>query len=216
MESHRDMSRNPDHAAVSHWPAQSPVLTDGVVLLRAPRADDIDDITRGAADPEVQRYTTVPSPYLREHAEWFVDHFGGASWGIAEPFGIDGGGPALLQAAFAITEVPDDQFLGAVGLHNVDLEAASGEVGYWMSPGSRGRGLMTRTLGLVLAWAFDEVGLSAVSWEAMVGNDSSRSVAEAHGFEIDGTGVCTNGAGLESPAWTATLTAQKFRDHRAG
>ena len=198
------------------WPAASPTLTDGVVLLRAPRPSDVDDITAGARDPDVQRFTKVPSPYEREHAQWFVDRFGVDGWGDANASGPDAEHSDLKQSAFAVTEVPLEQFVGAIGLHDVDLVRGEGEVGYWLSPAARGRGVMTRAVGLLLTWAFDTLELATVRWEAVMGNDSSRAIAEKHGFVLDGTGVCTNGAGLESPAWTATLTADQFRRCHAG
>ena len=41
----------------------APTLTDGVVLLRLPEPHDIRTLTLGGQDPEVARWTNLPSPY---------------------------------------------------------------------------------------------------------------------------------------------------------
>ena len=47
------------------------MLTDGVITLRHPTMDDVDAICAGCQDPEVPKWTGVPSPYTRENAvEW--------------------------------------------------------------------------------------------------------------------------------------------------
>lgn len=47
-------------------------LTDGTVVLSPPTDADVDAIFLACQDPEIQAWTTVPSPYEREHAEGFV------------------------------------------------------------------------------------------------------------------------------------------------
>ena len=43
------------------------------LVLRLPRADDVDPIMRACQDPENQRWlTALPSPYTRADAEFFV------------------------------------------------------------------------------------------------------------------------------------------------
>ena len=61
--------------------------------LSAPTEADIDAITELCQDDEVSRWTTIPTPYLRSDAEWFVrevarrglaqDTVG--TWGIRTP-----------------------------------------------------------------------------------------------------------------------------------
>ena len=155
-----------------------PALTDGVVLLREPRASDGDAIVAGATTPDVVRYTHVPSPY-------------GAD-GLADLLRITGDGwAAATDAVFAICDAAEPaELLGLVGLHGVDLTGDPGgaaEIGYWMRPEGRGRGLMTRAVRLASAWAFDELGLAVITWYAVEGNTASRRVAEAAGYTIEGT-----------------------------
>lgn len=52
------------------------VLRTDRLILRAPTAADVDAIYAACQDPEIPRWTTVPSPYTREHAEGFVELVG--------------------------------------------------------------------------------------------------------------------------------------------
>ena len=84
------------------WPAEQPNLTDGVVLLRQWRPEDVDAVFVACQDPAIQHYTQVPVPYLREHAMGFVDS--------APDQWADGTG-----AQFAVTDPTSGQLLGAWG-----------------------------------------------------------------------------------------------------
>jgi [ribosomal protein S5]-alanine N-acetyltransferase len=146
------------------------------VTLRAHRAEDVDDILLQGRDPEMQRWTTVPSPYERGHAETFALQIMPDGWSI--PSGPKG---------FAI-EASDDgrsRFAGTIDFR--PSGAGSAEIGFGLAPWARGRGLMTRGVRLALTWAFDALDLEAVHWRANVGNFASRRVATACGFRLDGT-----------------------------
>ena len=101
-----------------------------------------------------------------------------------------GGWAESSEAVFAVCDATQpDLLLGLVGLHGIDLGGEPGgvaEIGYWMSPSGRGRGLMTRAVRLVSAWAVDELHLTRITWFAIVGNDASRRVAEANGYVVEG------------------------------
>jgi RimJ/RimL family protein N-acetyltransferase len=48
-------------------------LADGELTLSRPTADDVDTLVTACNDPEIQRFTQVPTPYTRDSARWFVD-----------------------------------------------------------------------------------------------------------------------------------------------
>ena len=76
-----------------------------------------------------------------------------------------------------------------MGLHDIDLTGVPGgvaEVGYWMAPQGRGRGLMTRAVRLISAWGIDALGLTRIGWYAIEGNLGSRKVVEACGYQVEG------------------------------
>ena len=49
-----------------------PDLTDGLVRLRIPERRDVDPIYAACQDPDIIRFTRVPYPYSRVHAQTFV------------------------------------------------------------------------------------------------------------------------------------------------
>lgn len=148
-------------------------LSDDRLLLRLPVRADVGDITRACRDPELQLWIPVPVPYERIHAEQWIDDTERSwaedrelRWVIIEP--EVGPGP-----------------IGAIGLHARD--ATMREIGFWMAPWARGRGVMTDAVRLVCRWGFAELGLGRIEWWANVGNYASRRVAEKAGFTMEGT-----------------------------
>ncbi|GAA4681025.1 GNAT family N-acetyltransferase [Phytohabitans rumicis] len=158
--------------------------------LRHWRADDIDTVYRACQDPAIQRWTGVPSPYLPEHAREYVTAVAPAGW-------QDG-----TSAHFAVTDAQTDELLGSCGLPSIDRVRRSAEVGYWVAPWARGRGVATRATRAVSRWAFDELGMKRVIWQAEIGNHASRLVARRAGFRIEGY-LRLADAGQE--AWVGSL-----------
>lgn len=180
-------------------PARRP-LTDGVVLLREPVETDIDAIALAASTPDVAHFTTVPSPYSRADGEGFVARV--RPWWAA---GTD--------AVWAVCDVRSPELLlGMVGLHDIDRTGDPGgaaELGYWLAPEGRGRGLMTRAARLVCTWGIDELGLTRIDWVALLGNEPSRRVAESVGFRVEGVarrGRARRGERVDH--WTGGLLAE--------
>jgi RimJ/RimL family protein N-acetyltransferase len=65
---------------------------------------------------------------------------------------------------------------------------------------------MTRAVRLVSGWAFDDLGLAVITWYAVVGNDASRRVAEAAGYQVEGTlRRWAENRGVREDSWAATL-----------
>ncbi|MEE6286154.1 bifunctional GNAT family N-acetyltransferase/nucleoside triphosphate pyrophosphohydrolase family protein [Georgenia sp. MJ173] len=151
------------------------VLGDGDLELSIPTAADIDRITDLCQDPDIQRWTTVPSPYARVDAERFVHDAVVAGWHRGVP-------------TWAVRRRDDDGgtlLVGMIDLHGAEHGGA--EVGYWLAPDARGAGVMHRAVGLVLDAGFDRLGLEVVQWRADVGNWASWRVVWRHGFRKEGT-----------------------------
>ena len=79
----------------------------------------------------------------------------------------------------------DGEILGGGALHHLDAERAIVELGYWLHPHARGRGLATRTARLLAEHAF-ALGIQRVEAYVNVGNDASDRVLERAGFTREG------------------------------
>lgn len=152
-----------------NWPPSPPVLADDAVALRAWRDSDATAVFEACQDPEIQRWTRVPVPYLTEHAVGFVAN---------APRAWNSGG----AAPFALVSRETDAVIGSCSLVEVDIAQRRAEVGYWVGPGRRGRGVAQRGLRLLSTWAMDDVGLSRLDALIAVANTASRAVAEHAGF----------------------------------
>jgi len=80
-----------------------------------------------------------------------------------------------------------DRCVGWFGLMDLDRAAGSAEVGYWVHPAARGRGVATAAVTLVTAHAFEELALRRVDLRAAAPNLASIRVAEKAGFRRVGT-----------------------------
>lgn len=172
--------------------AMEPVtLTTERLLLRTVGPQDADAVHEAAQDPDIQRWTTIPSPYLREHAEGFVGQAVPDGWadGSAFTFGV------FLRSG---------ELVGMFGL--TMRSAGVAEVGFWAVKEHRGKGYITEaTLG-ASRWAFTDVAVDRVEWRAEVGNTGSRAVAERAGFTMEGVQrAAVENKGVRRDCWVGSL-----------
>ena len=155
------------------FPNDVPVLTDGVVTLRAHGEDDVPGVLEQSTDPVSRAWTTVPVPYTRDDAKRFVRDAMPGGWLSDQEWG------------FAVTY--DGGYAATVSLRNEGEGRA--EIAYGSHPRIRGTGAMERALRLLLDWGFGEdgPGLDTVVWWANRGNWPSRRLAWRLGFTTDAT-----------------------------
>ena len=145
-------------------------LGDGVVRLRPPGSADAEWIVASCRDPVVQRWLpALPSPYELEHAEWWL--------GRAERVWADG-----TAAPFVVEDAATAAPLGVIELR----VGPPADVGYWLAPAGRGRGVMTRALRLVVEYGFRERDLARLELYTLLDNVPSQRVAERAGFVREG------------------------------
>ena len=147
-----------------------PTITAGEFTLRPFTPADIPWVYAVSMDAAVQKYVQVPMPYRMEDAEYFVREMAIGAWQRRE------------RAEFVIVAAEGER-LGRVSL-GLDGNGAA-QVGYWMDPAARGRGVATRALRELCRWGFAELGLGLIEWRAEVGNLASRRVAEKAGFTVE-------------------------------
>ena len=151
-----------------------PTLRDGDLTLRPPRPGDAEAVTAACQDSAIQRWTLVPSPYRREHAE---------AWLAAAPGRARAGEVVTLLAVEG-----DGRLAGSFSLMEIDHVRGSAEIGYWLAPWARGRGIATRAVGLLHGWAVEALGMRRLEILPHAANAPSRRVAERCGYTD--TGEC--------------------------
>lgn len=151
-----------------------PVLSDGVVTIRAHVPTDLDAMVEMSSDPDMVRWTAIPDPYTRAMSEQFAF--------TVIPRGWDDGS----HRGWAIEAVDDDgtaRFAGNVDIRHKPIA----DIGFALHPWARGRGIMSRAVRLAVDWALSEGGIDIVHWRSHVGNEASLRVAHATGFTLHGT-----------------------------
>ncbi|MDN3482305.1 GNAT family N-acetyltransferase [Arthrobacter sp. APC 3897] len=144
-------------------PYDIPVLSDSILTLRPHHHADVDAVLSRSLDPLSQQWTTVPLEYTREMAVEYVET-------ISVPQEKDISWALEVNGAYAGTL--DLRFQGA----------NSGDLGFVTSPGNRGKGLMSRAVGLAVAYALDDLGWDVVNWSANAGNVGSYKTVWRNGF----------------------------------
>jgi RimJ/RimL family protein N-acetyltransferase len=149
-----------------------PPLGDEAIRLRPWSPRDAEAAARAAVDPAVQRFTPIPAALA---PEWIA---------LKEERRRAGTGLELVVSP------PDgDAWLGGVLLLNVRPDRSQGEIGYWLAPENRGRGLAARAVGLLMGWALagDGLGLGRLELVTHPENAPSRRLAERSGFVHEGS-----------------------------
>ncbi|MET9387291.1 GNAT family N-acetyltransferase [Streptomyces sp. NPDC002928] len=166
-------------------------LTTGRLVLRTVGPDDTDAVYAAAQDPDIQRWTMIPSPYLPEHAQGFTEQLAPDGWANASMF------------TFGVF-LPEGELAGMLALSMRSLGMA--EIGFWATKQHRGNGYTTEAALAAARWAFTRLAVDRVEWRAEVGNHASRAVAENTGFTIEGTlRSAINNKGVRRDCWVGSL-----------
>lgn len=174
--------------------------TDRLVLT-TPTPADADTITELCQDPEIQRWTTVPSPYERDDAVGFTES-------------VARGWNEVSAVVWAVRTARDAPVLGMVGLH--DLDDGEAELGYWLGRQHRGSGIMAEAAGAACDFGFHQLDLQRITWHAFVTNIASAAVARSLGFRFEGTvRLGASQRGRRRDEWQAGLLADDPR-YRSG
>lgn len=166
-------------------------LTTPRLLLRTVGPRDTDAVYAAAQDTDILRWTTLPSPYLPEHARSFTEEIVPEGWANGSTF------------TFGLF-LPQGELAGMLGLSMRSLSSA--EIGYWAAKEHRGRGFVTEAVRAVTRWAFVDLAVDRVEWRAEIGNAPSRAVAERAGFRLEG--VLRSGLvhqGVRRDCWVGSL-----------
>ena len=92
--------------------------------------------------------------------------------------------PELRNYTFKI--LFEGVFCGLVGFVFTDTVNRKTEIGYWLLPEFRGRGIMSRCVARLCLWAFDVRTMNRVQIKCAVGNLSSNAIPRRLGFRLEG------------------------------
>lgn len=148
-------------------------LTDGTLWLSRPIERDINTIVECCQEPSIGEWVTIPVPYRRENAEGFLDDLVAPGWAGRSP-------------TWALRLRAEGPVIGMIGFSERD--SSCGEIGYWLVPQQRSRGLMSRAIAMVCDFGFHPEGmaLDRISWRAFTGNHASAAVVRRNGFRYEG------------------------------
>lgn len=135
--------------------APQPTITGAGLVLRPWEVRDAPALVTAYADPEIQRWHLRVLADVAEAEEWITatraDWAGSthADWAV--------------EVAGAVA--------GRVSLRSIDAFDGLAEIGYWVLPTARGRGVAARAVEALSRWALGEFGLHRIELEHSVANE---------------------------------------------
>jgi RimJ/RimL family protein N-acetyltransferase len=150
-----------------------PPLSDDLVTLRPwGEEGDVEAIVAACNDPAIAEFLEmIPSPYRAEDAREYIAR-------------TQEGWEAGTTSNFAV--VVEDAAVGSIGVRWLEPDQGVAEVGYWVAPETRGRGVCTRAVRLVSRWVLEVRGIERLQLRADEKNVASNRVAEKAGFTREG------------------------------
>lgn len=156
-------------------PVEFPVegISDGSIRIRLWADSDEPAVIAALQDPEIPRWTRVPENYDESDAsEWTVERRRQQETGEG--------------VHLVIVDAEGDEFLGAIGVHDVEREEGRCNIGYYLAREARGGGVMTRAVRMLSKWVFESLPVERIEIPVIVENSASRRVAERAGYAFEG------------------------------
>jgi RimJ/RimL family protein N-acetyltransferase len=150
-------------------------VADGRVAVRAMRIDDAEPYAAAFADdPDLGRLLGMQSdPDEKTIRDW-IERL---------PQRADEGASVQLSIADAVS----DAFWGVIHLHSLDWQSRRCEVGFWVIPEQRHRGVGSRAVSLTVSWVFNNLDLLRVEMTTTPENAAVPALAKRLGFTHEGT-----------------------------
>ena len=142
------------------------------IVIRLPTHADVAAIAPAFADPAVGGEAGLP-PLDEAALHVFIDE---------ELEGLLASG---TMVPLLLVDAETDEVLGGGAYHHVDSQRATVEIGYWLLPGARGRGVASRAVRALAEHAFAQK-LRRIHAVVRVENSASQRVLERAGFTREG------------------------------
>jgi ribosomal-protein-serine acetyltransferase len=153
-----------------------PELTTGDLLLRDFRMSDVDAVYDAIMESisELSKWMWWAHPaYSKDETRAFIET-------RTEAHEKD------LDLSYAIIHSLSGEFLGSVGINEVDQVHKSCNLGYWVRTGATGCGLAAAAARRLARYGLTEAGLQRIEIVASVQNLASQRVAEKIGAVREG------------------------------
>jgi [ribosomal protein S5]-alanine N-acetyltransferase len=160
------------------------------VVLRDWRDEDAPALEPVCGEWDVCAFTSVPRAYSKA---------GALAW-IERQRRKRSAGTVL---ALAIQDGDEERALGNVNLAGLGDDGRAAEIGYWLVPEARGRGLATAAASLLIDWGLREHGLERIELAILPDNLASQRVARRLGATPEGIRERSHQA--EGRAWDMTI-----------
>lgn len=139
----------------------------------------------GAAAREMHEAITSSRAELEPWLPWVpFTHDAATSLQYAEASAADW--DSQRASRFVIRDRTSHVFLGVVGVEAWQALHDSGDLGYWLKAGVRGRGYMTEAARATLHFAFEVAGAHRIRVAAATDNHDSLAVIRRLGFQFEG------------------------------
>ena len=183
------------------WPEEIPTISaanpksGGMVSLRSIRPSDSEDVYRSCQDPEIPRFTTVPADYPIELAISFAGERAIASHAnktellfVIESSDLKGFKfhKVLKDGSLDKNELTSNGFAGVISLHTIDIPNHRAEIGYWMAPEARNRGIGQTAAEMITEYGLMTMGFRRIDGLADNANEGSKKLLLNAGYEYEG------------------------------
>ncbi|MEW6051723.1 MAG: GNAT family N-acetyltransferase [Candidatus Zixiibacteriota bacterium] len=143
------------------------------IVLRKLQKADAENLRVLLKDGTISRFTFVPHPYYRRHAEVFIRQT--QTW-------------ARLRRGyhFGIELNETRRIIGVVAIFRIDTIHRSAELGCWLGQPYWRQGLMTEAMKTVIRFGFRELHLERIYAHVFVENVASQRMVERCGLQCEG------------------------------
>jgi RimJ/RimL family protein N-acetyltransferase len=147
-------------------------ITDGTVIVRPLRMDDVDDFL--ALNELTEVIDTSFGPRVTREVARQRAAVVQNNWLAGD------------RAECVIEDAATGAFAGSIGLFYRDRGLGEAMIGYSLRPEFRGKGIATRAVNLLCQWTFENVGAARIIAGTFPENRASQRVLERSGFMREG------------------------------
>ncbi|WP_245586420.1 GNAT family N-acetyltransferase [Olivibacter sitiensis] len=76
--------------------------------------------------------------------------------------------------------------VGRIGLHHLNSKNKSASIGYWLAKDAEGKGIVTKSCKLIIAFGFQQLDLERIEVKVAVNNLKSEAIPRRLNFKLEG------------------------------